>query len=240
MHSADARNLRVLAELMEPGYRLARAGVQNTVAFFGSARATPVGSESPEVLADYFEDARCLARRLTEWDLQHPELPRFLVCAGGGPGIMDAIHLGALDAGGQSVAMAIELAGQEPPSPHLTPELTFLFHYFFMRKFWFLYHAKAFVFFPGGFGTLDELGEVLTLIQTRKLHKQVGVLLYGSEFWHSVLNFEEMERRGVISKTDLELLIFVDSVDEAESYLLDFIQANYGRPAIDDRMGYGK
>ena len=243
IHSADARTLRVIAELLEPGYRLNRHGVRDTVAFFGSARATSADYDGDPVLAAYYEDARELSRRLTAWGETHTHLPRFLVCSGGGPGIMEAVHRGALDADGSSVAMAIELPGHEPLSEYVTPDLTFLFHYFFMRKFWFLYNAKAFVFFPGGFGTLDELGEVLTLIQTGKLHKRVGLLLYGSEYWRSVLNFEEMHRRGVISAEDLDHIRFVDTVDDAESTLLAFVEANYGKPTIVEAtnlMGYAK
>jgi uncharacterized protein (TIGR00730 family) len=242
IHSADARSLRVLAELLEPGYRLDRYEVRDTVAFFGSARATAADTlgtagEGAGILDRYYEDARELSRRLTLWGELHPHLPRFLVASGGGPGIMEAVHRGASDAGGRSVAMAIELSTHEPLSQYATPELTFLFHYFFMRKFWFLYTAKAFVFFPGGFGTLDELAEVLTLIQTGKLHKRVGLLLYGSEYWHSILNFEAMRERGVISERDLDLIRFADTVEDAECQLLEFVEANYGKPTIVDATG---
>ena len=168
LNSSDARVIRVLAELLEPQFRLQRHGIRDTVVFFGSARI-PGPGETPLQrglvrLAQFYADARELARRLTLWNREHNGRREFVVCSGGGPGIMQAVNQGAADAEGKSIGYGISLPQEQSINPYVTPDLAFEFHYFFIRKYWFLYNAKALVFFPGGFGTLDELMEILTLV----------------------------------------------------------------------------
>ena len=178
LDSPDARALRILAEYLEPYSHFRRQKVRDTIVFFGSAR-----SEEQGLLGPYYREASELARLITKWSNQLPDdARRFVVCSGGGPGIMEAANRGASDAGGKSVGLNIGLPFEQLPNPYITPELSFQFHYFFMRKFWFVYLAKAMVFFPGGFGTMDELMEVLTLVQTQELNRYMGIVLYGSSF----------------------------------------------------------
>src|SRR6202008_252301 len=157
-------------------------------------------------LAEYYNGARTLARLLTEWADQFTNSTyRFVVCSGGGPGIMEAANRGASEAKGKTVGLNIGLPFEQLPNPYITPELSFEFHYFFMRKFWFAYLAKALVVFPGGFGTLDEMCEILTLAQTRKLESRIQIVLYGSEYWKEIINFDALVRHGMISEEDLQL-----------------------------------
>jgi uncharacterized protein (TIGR00730 family) len=207
LNSPDARAIRILSEFLEPFAHFRREKVRDTVVFFGSAR---IGDgEGP--LARYYEDARILAGMLTDWASQFTNSTyRFVVCSGGGPGIMEAANRGACEAGGKTVGLNIGLPFEQFPNPYITPELSFEFHYFFMRKFWFAYLAKALVVFPGGFGTLDEMMEVLTLSQTQKLAKKMTVLLYGSDYWKEIINFDALVRYGMIGEEDLDLFQFVD------------------------------
>src|SRR5581483_5028508 len=178
----------------------------DTVVFFGSARARAAGP-----LGKFLAEARELARLVTQWSLSLPENGRrLIVCSGGGGGMMEAVNRGAALAGGRSVGLNIGLPHEQRPNPYITPELSFEFHYFFMRKLWFAHLARAIVVFPGGFGTFDELFEMLTLAQTRKLDRNMLVLLYGSAYWKEVINFEALVRHGVIGPQDLELFSFVD------------------------------
>jgi uncharacterized protein (TIGR00730 family) len=171
-------------------------------------------------MARYYEDARRLARLLTEWSTQIPaKRQRFVVTTGGGPGIMEAANLGAHEAGGKTIGLNINLPFEQNPNPYITPALNFEFHYFFMRKFWFAYLAKALVIFPGGFGTLDELFEILTLAQTEKLAKKIVVVIYGSAYWKKIINFEAMVDAGVISPPDLDLFKMSDSPEESFEFL---------------------
>jgi uncharacterized protein (TIGR00730 family) len=207
LNSPDARALRILAEFLEPLAHFRREKIRDTVVFFGSARIRE--GEGP--LAKYYDDARTLARLLTQWAEQFTNSTyRFVVCSGGGPGIMEAANRGAADAGGKTVGLNIGLPFEQYPNPYITPDLSFEFHYFFMRKFWFAYLAKALVVFPGGFGTLDEMMEILTLTQTGKLAKRMTILLYGSEYWKDVINFGALVKYGVIAEEDLNLFQFVD------------------------------
>jgi uncharacterized protein (TIGR00730 family) len=203
--SDDGRPVRILAEYLEPMRDLWAAGVTATVVFFGSARARSGG-----VLGKYVDEATELARLVTEWSRALPRGERVTVCSGGGPGIMEAANRGAALAGGQSVGFNIGLPEEQRPNRFITPGLSFEFHYFFMRKLWFSYLARALVAFPGGFGTLDELFEILTLAQTRKLDRSIPVLLYGSTYWREVINFEALVRHGTIEARDLRLFSFVD------------------------------
>jgi uncharacterized protein (TIGR00730 family) len=206
LNSDDGRPLRIIAEYLEPLHRFKKAKISDTIVFFGSARLTADGP-----LARFYQEARELARLLTQWsqglasDAQH-----YVVCSGGGGGIMEAANRGAAEAGGRTVGLNISLPHEQRPNPYLTPELTFEFHYFFMRKLWFAHLARAMIAFPGGFGTLDELMEILTLAQTRKLERQIPVILYGSDYWNEIVNFEALVRHRVISREDLGLFEFAD------------------------------
>jgi uncharacterized protein (TIGR00730 family) len=207
LNSPDARALRMLSEFLEPLAHFRREKVRDTVVFFGSARLRE--GEGP--LARYYDDARTLAKMLTEWSQQFTNSTyRFVVCSGGGPGIMEAANRGAWEAEGKTVGLNIGLPFEQFPNPYITPELSFEFHYFFMRKFWFAYLAKALVVFPGGFGTMDEMMEILTLTQTQKLAKRMTVLLYGSAYWKEIVNFEALVKYGMIAPEDLNLFQFVD------------------------------
>ena len=244
LNSPDGRVLRLLAEYTEPLTRFRREQIQDTVVFFGSARfqgkeganrilgeleKTGVASEAERkkamALVDtarYYEDARRMAYLLTEWSKQIPaRRRRFVVTTGGGPGIMEAANLGAQEAGGKTIGLNINLPFEQNPNPYITPSLNFEFHYFFMRKFWFAYLAKALVIFPGGFGTLDELFEILTLAQTQKLAKKILVVIYGSEYWKSLINFDAMIDAGTINAADLDLFHMADSPEEGFEYLRD-------------------
>ncbi|HSR07403.1 MAG TPA: TIGR00730 family Rossman fold protein [Bryobacteraceae bacterium] len=207
----EGRSLRILSEYLYPLSHFRRERVHDTVVFFGSARLMEMGP-----LGRYYNDARELARRMTAWSDGLPDSHRrFVVCSGGGPGIMEAANRGASDAKGKTVGLNIGLPFEQRPNPFVTPELNFEFHYFFMRKFWFSYLAKALVVFPGGFGTMDEMMEILTLMQTQKLMKRMVVLLYGTTFWKEVINFDALVRHGMIAADDLNLFEFADDVDTA-------------------------
>jgi len=224
LESPAARSIRVQCELTEPFHRLRRQGVYNTVVFFGSARIKPVSvakTAAEKLSARYYEAARELAKVMTEWSFKIEEPKhRYFVCSGGGPGIMEASNRGATEAGGKTVGLGISLPFEQSNNAYITDELDFEFHYFFVRKYWFTYLAKALVVFPGGFGTMDELFENLTLVQTRKIQKKLPVVLFGSEFWQDVINFDNLVKWGVISEQDLELFKVFDSVVDAHRYLV--------------------
>jgi uncharacterized protein (TIGR00730 family) len=232
LNSPDARIIRVLAEFTEPQARLRRAGVYNTVVFFGSARAAAPenkpNEEGAKRLSRYYEHAATLAKKLSAWSqtIENPR-KRFYVCTGGGPGIMEAANRGAREAGADSVGLNISLPMEQYPNPYQKHELSFEFHYFFIRKFWFFYLAKALVVFPGGVGTLDELFELLTLVQTNKTKKYMPIVLFGSEFWNEVVNFEALVKWGTISEKDLALFRIFDDVDEAFEYLKTELTKHY-------------
>jgi hypothetical protein len=224
LESPESRPLRILSEYLWPLAHFQDESIQDTVVFFGSAR---IHEEGP--LSRYYQEARELARLVTEWSatLVQPAVNnncsqsahRFVICSGGGPGIMEAANRGASDAGGKTIGLNIGLPFEQRPNPYITPELSFEFHYFFMRKFWFAYLAKALVVFPGGFGTLDELSEILTLAQTKKLESKILIILYGSEFWREVLNFDALVKYGVISPEDMSLFEFADTPQAALNVL---------------------
>ncbi|HET7226723.1 MAG TPA: TIGR00730 family Rossman fold protein [Candidatus Eisenbacteria bacterium] len=207
LDSDAARPIRIVTEYIEPYDTFQRESVRDTIVFFGSARITPDGP-----LARYYHEARELARLVTAWS-QRLVCPSecFIVCSGGGPGIMEAANRGAADAGGRTIGLNIGLPHEQRPNAWVTPELSFQFHYFFMRKLWFAHLARAMVAFPGGFGTLDELFEILCLVQTGKIARDIPVLLYGSDYWKSLINFDVLVRHGTIAPADLELFHFVDS-----------------------------
>src|SRR6267142_5907682 len=259
LESEEGRPIRILAEYLEPLRRFKQQKIQDTVVFFGSARVDSREraeralqtlsargerdaheqyelelSKSRKAVewARFYEDARELARLLTEWSmtLQY-ENHRFVVASGGGPGIMEAANRGAREAGGKTIGLNIHLPYEQGANPYLTEGLHFEFHYFFMRKFWFAYLAKALVIFPGGFGTCDELFEILTLVQTDKLSKQIGVILYGREYWEEVLDFKPMAEWGAIADKDLELLQRVDTPSDAFERLRTHLVTHHLEPA---------
>ena len=196
LDSEEARPMRILAEYLEPLRILCREQVHETVVFFGSARITPEGP-----LGRYYNEARELARLITTWSKSlRSSCHRYVVCSGGGPGIMEAANRGASDAGGRTIGLNIGLPHEQRPNPYITRALSFEFHYFFMRKLWFAHLARALVVFPGGFGTLDEMMEILTLQQTQKLDRSIAVLLYGSQYWKEIINFDALVRHGTISR----------------------------------------
>jgi uncharacterized protein (TIGR00730 family) len=217
LSSPDARILRILSEYLEPLGHFRHERIRDTIVFFGSARLREDGP-----LAQYYRDARVLARMMTEWSNQFANHTyRFVVCSGGGPGIMEAANRGASDAGGKTIGLNIGLPFEQLPNPYISPELSFEFHYFFMRKFWFAYLAKALVVFPGGFGTMDELMEILTLAQTKKLAKKILIVLYGSEFWKEILNFDALIKHGMIAPEDVELFQYADDPEGAFKILTE-------------------
>ncbi|HEV2286236.1 MAG TPA: TIGR00730 family Rossman fold protein [Steroidobacteraceae bacterium] len=209
--SDEGRPIRIVSEYLYPMRTFSEASVTATVVFFGSARARSGG-----VLGRYVDEATELARLVTEWSRSLPGVgERLIVCSGGGPGIMEAANRGAALAGGSSIGLNIGLPQEQRPNSFITPGLSFEFHYFFMRKLWFAHLAHALVAFPGGFGTFDELFEILTLAQTRKLDRDIPVLLYGSSYWKEVVNFEALARHGTIAPEDLTLFSFVDDPQTA-------------------------
>jgi len=214
INSKNARALRILAEYLEPKARFEEHSIEDTIVFFGSARFRE-GNR-------WYEAARELASRLTAWSkaLAPETHRRFVVCSGGGPGIMEAASRGASEARGLSVGLGISIPIEQSDNVYLTRELGFHFHYFFMRKFWFAYLAKAVIVFPGGFGTLDELMEVVTLVQTKKMKKPMPIVLFGSDYWNEVINFEALVRHGTISPGDVNLIHRTDSVDEAYDWVV--------------------
>jgi hypothetical protein len=206
LDSDDARPLRILAEYLEPMHAFHRERIRDTIVFFGSARLV---SDGP--LRYYYDAARELARLITIWSKSLPShAHRYVVCTGGGGGIMEAANRGASEAGGKTIGLNIGLPHEQRPNPYISRELSFEFHYFFMRKLWFAYLARGLVVFPGGFGTLDELMEILTLMQTRKIERHVPIVLYGSSYWNEIINFEALVRHGMIAAEDLALLQFAD------------------------------
>ena len=257
LESADARPIRLLAEYLEPARRFRLENIQDTVVFFGSARVhsrqdaeralkelqKKRGRKSSDYAmllkrtrkaikwSRYYEEAREVACRLTEWSmaLEEPRR-RFVVTSGGGPGIMEAANRGAFEAGGKTIGLNIRLPFEQGPNRYITKGLHFEFHYFFMRKFWFAYLAKALVIFPGGFGTLDEMFEILTLAQTRKLSKKLLVILYGSEYWNEVFDLRPLAEWGAINEADLDLLCRVDTADEAFNELKTFLETYHMVP----------
>jgi uncharacterized protein (TIGR00730 family) len=185
-------------------------------------------AEAAVEMARYYEDARTLARMMTEWAMKIPgRRRRFVITSGGGPGIMEAANRGAWEAGGKTIGLNIKLPFEQRPNPYITPALNFNFHYFFMRKYWFVYLAKALVVFPGGFGTLDEMFEVLTLDQTNKLSKPITVVIYGSSYWKNVLNLELLAEKGAIGLRDLDLFQFADTPEQAFAILTDGLTKNH-------------
>jgi uncharacterized protein (TIGR00730 family) len=259
LKSSAARTIRILSEYLEPAERLRRAQIRDTIVFFGSARSPSPeeaaealakvdqriaqASGTPEELAEararaqvavklarYYGDAVELSRRLTEWSKSLTNNRDFIICSGGSGGMMEAANRGASMAGGKTIGMNIKLPNEQAVNSYIPHELVFNFHYFFMRKFWFVYLAKALIVFPGGYGTMDELFEVLTLIQTSKPRKIMPVVLFGSEYWNEVLDFDAFVRWGTISPKERDIFYTTDSVDDAYQYLTGKLEKLYATP----------
>lgn len=230
--SDEARPIRILSEYLYPLKKFREFGITDTIIFYGSARipspeeAGKYANSKIVELVKYYEEARELSRRITLWsnNIAKTHKRRFIVCSGGGPGIMEASNRGAYEAGGVSIGLNIELPQEQFPNPYITGELNFDFHYFFTRKFWFLYYARVLIAFPGGFGTLDELFETLTLQQTKNIKNNVPVLLYGKDFWNRLIDFDFLVEYGLISPEDKNLFEIVDSVDEAYSKIISILE----------------
>ncbi len=220
LQSDAARPVRILAEYLAPMETFRRENIHDTIVFFGSARLSPDGP-----LGRYYEEARTLARLVTTWSKGLPSgSHRYVVCSGGGPGIIEAANRGASEAAGRTIGLNIGLPHEQRPNPWITHSLNFEFRYFFMRKLWFAYLARALVAFPGGFGTLDELMEMLTLQQTGKLDRRTRILLYGSSYWKEIVNFDALVRHGMISPEDLGLFTFADDPQTALGLLQGWLE----------------
>ena len=258
LKSGEARPLRILAEYLDPLRRFKEQNIQDTVVFFGSARihsrehaeqalerlmkkVVGKGESHDDHLvrgrkavewSRYYEEARQLAHLLTEWSMRLPgPTHRFVVTSGGGPGIMEAANRGAMEAGGKTMGFNIKLPFEQGANPYITDGLHFEFHYFFMRKFWFAYLAKSLVIFPGGFGTLDEMFEILTLMQTEKLDKRIQIILYGTDYWEPILNLEPMREWGAIGPGDLDLVLRTDTPADAFALLKAHLTEHHLAPA---------
>jgi uncharacterized protein (TIGR00730 family) len=228
LDSPDARILRILSEYLHPLSHFRDEKIRDTIVFFGSARLQETGP-----LGRYYDEARELAKRVTLWSDSLPDdARRFVVATGGGPGIMEAANRGARDAGGKTIGLNIGLPFEQWPNPYITPDLSFEFHYFFMRKFWFAYPAKAMVVFPGGFGTLDEFFEILTLAQTQKLENKIILVLYGTEYWREILNFNALIKYGTISPEDVDLFSTADDPATALKLLQEGLTEHYLKPDL--------
>jgi uncharacterized protein (TIGR00730 family) len=258
LNSHDGRLLRIMAEYADPMARFQQQRIKDTVVFFGSARfssdatarQTLTDLEGGEAgvlerartavdMASYYEDARILAGMLTAWSKTLPgRQHRFVVTSGGGPGIMEAANRGAYEAGGKSIGLNIRLPHEQRPNPYITPELNFEFHYFFMRKFWFAYLAKALVIFPGGFGTLDEMFEIVTLAQTQKLAKNITILVYGTEYWNSVINIDALIEKGAVAPKDRSLFHFADTPEDAFRVLREGLSKELAHHGHSDHPDY--
>lgn len=254
INSSNGRTIRLLAEYLEPKARFKKHKIVDTIVFFGSARLkskreaqaelNKFKSVNPKSIPDfgkalrraqrnlemsrYYEDAVELSRRLTEWSMNiETSANRFIICTGGGPGIMEAANKGAKKAGGYSVGLNISIPFEQFVNKYVTKDLSFEFHYFFMRKFWFAYLSKALIVFPGGFGTMDELFEILTLIQTDKIRKKIAFVIYDDKYWKSIINFDKLIDEGVISETDLKLFHFCSSIDDAFMIVKNHLEKHF-------------
>ena len=254
LNSSDGRIIRILTEYLQPKSKFKKHKVMDTIVFFGSARLkarkdaqkdyNKIRSSNPEQtenfavklreaqnyldMSRYYEDAVELSKRITEWSLNlETEANRFIICTGGGPGIMEAANKGAKKAGGYSIGLNISIPFEQFINNYVTPDLSFEFHYFFMRKFWFAYLSKALVIFPGGFGTMDELFEIVTLVQTNKIRKKLAVIIYDKKYWNNIINFDALVELGTISKSDLSLFTMCDTVDEDYNAVIKHLKKFY-------------
>lgn len=256
INSTNGRTIRLLAEYLEPKARFKKHKIVDTIVFFGSARLmsrrnaqtalNKIQSANPKTIPNfgkqlrmaqrafemsrYYEEAVELSRRLTEWSMNlETSANRFIVCTGGGPGIMEAANKGAKKAGGYSIGLNISIPFEQFVNKYVTNDLSFEFHYFFMRKFWFAYLSKALIVFPGGFGTMDELFEILTLVQTEKIRKKLAMVIYDEKYWKSIINFDNLIYQGVISESDMKLFHFCNNIDDAFKIVKNHLEKNFLR-----------
>jgi uncharacterized protein (TIGR00730 family) len=254
LYSSDGRSVRILTEFLQPRSKFRKHKIMDTIVFFGSARLISKRDALKEYnkikllnpkstenftgklreaqrlvnMSRYYEDAVELSRRLTEWSMNLETMAnRFIICTGGGPGIMEAANKGAKKAGGYSIGLNISIPYEQFINKYVTPDLSFEFHYFFMRKFWFAYLSKAFVIFPGGFGTMDELFEVVTLIQTAKMKKKLAMVIYDENYWRTIINFEGLVEQGMISKSDVNLFSMCSNIDDAYNIIVKHLNKHY-------------
>ncbi len=254
LYSSDGRSVRILTEFLQPRSKFRKHKIMDTIVFFGSARLVSkrdalkeynkIKSLNPKStenftgrlreaqrlvnMSRYYEDAVELSRRLTEWSMNLETMAnRFIICTGGGPGIMEAANKGAKKAGGYSIGLNISIPYEQFINKYVTPDLSFEFHYFFMRKFWFAYLSKAFVIFPGGFGTMDELFEVVTLIQTAKMKKKLAMVIYDENYWRKIINFNGLVEQGMISKSDVNLFSMCSNIDDAYNIIVKHLNKYY-------------
>ncbi|MDP6569818.1 MAG: LOG family protein [Candidatus Marinimicrobia bacterium] len=215
--SMSGRPLRILSEYLGPLSVIRHHNIKDTIVFFGSAR---IRDKHDSSINQYYGKARKLAKLLTEWNMENYQAEnRFIITSGAGPGIMQAANQGAKDAGGKSVGLGISLPFEQTNNKFITKGLNFVFHYFFMRKFWFTYLTKGIVVWPGGFGTLDELFDILTLLQCKKITRKIPIVLFGSEFWDGLINWDKLIQAGTISPEDVKLFVIKDSVEDTFNYL---------------------
>lgn len=229
LESLEGRTLRILSEYLSPMTRLDKAKINSTILFLGSAKADPTNADS--AFYRYYWEAEELAYLLAKWaiGLKTPKGKDFVVCTGAGPGIMEAANRGAMRAGGKTIGMNISLPQPQNPNPYVTPELSFSFYYFFMRKFWLTYKAKAVIAFPGGYGTLDEFFEIVTLLQTSKISKkEMALVLYGGDYWRDLIKFDSMVKKGAICADDLGLFRIVSTPRQAFTYLKKRLSESFG------------
>jgi uncharacterized protein (TIGR00730 family) len=256
LNSSDGRSIRLLTEYLQPKSKFKKHKIMDTIVFFGSARLmsrkdalkdfNTIRSSNPKQtenfaaklrqaqlnidMSRYYEDAVELSSRLTEWSTNlETTANRFIICTGGGPGIMEAANKGAKTAGGYSIGLNISIPFEQFVNKYVTPDLSFEFHYFFMRKFWFAYLSKALVIFPGGFGTMDELFEILTLVQTEKIKKKLAVIIYDKKYWDKILNFDGLVEMGMISKKDLSLFTMCNTINEAYEAIIKHLKKYYSK-----------
>ena len=254
LNSSDGRIIRIIAEFLEPQSRFCKQKIVDTIVFFGSSRLkskreatleynkfkTMDAKSDPKFaeklraaqhhvkMSKYYEDAVQLSKRLTEWSLKlNTKANRFTICTGGGPGIMEAANKGAKLAFGKSIGLNISIPFEQFINKYVPKSLSFEFHYFFMRKFWFAYLAKSLVVFPGGFGTMDEFFEILTLVQTGKIKKKMLLIVYDEKYWRSIINFEGLIKNGVVNENDMKHFKFCNSVDETFLVITEYLKTKY-------------
>ncbi len=219
--SKSGRPLRILSEYLGPLSSIQRQNIESTIVFFGSAR---IKDKNDTEINKYYKKAKELSFKVTKWNMKNYNGSRFVITSGAGPGIMAAANEGAMEAEGKSMGLGISLPFEQTNNRWITKGLNFVFHYFFMRKFWFIYLTKGIVVWPGGVGTLDELFEILTLLQTKKIKRKIPIILFGKNFWDGLIDWDRLVSNNVISESDLDLFVVLDSVDEAFDYLISNVE----------------
>tara|TARA_B110000263_G_scaffold165151_1_gene143856 strand:- start:248 stop:952 length:705 start_codon:yes stop_codon:yes gene_type:complete len=213
----SGRPIRLLSEYLSPLESFRKHSIESTVVLFGSAR---IRDNNDNKINKYFKKAKELAFKVTNWNIKNFSGKKYIITSGGGPGIMEAANQGAKEAGGKTIGLGISLPFEQKNNKWITKGLNFVYHYFFMRKFWFIYLTKGIVIFPGGGGTLDEFFEIFTLLQTKKISREIPIVLFGKDFWEGLIDWDKLVSNNLISKENLDLFIVLDSVDETFNYLV--------------------